>query len=176
MIKSIPEVHGTIAAIKTVINPRYLATERGYQGAFYCALRSSLEQMGILSEKCILEMEYQKSAKHGISQRPDIVFHIPTEISRASVRKNNFAVWALKLNASTTDARDDFDKLDEMCGELRYSLAIFVNIASSTTHLKLYRGKYHERIHAFSFLDREGSQIQHSYFENGGIENVWIDP
>lgn len=48
-----------------------------------------------MTNGAILEMEYQKSSRHGLGQRPDIVFHIPAEHSRESVQANNFAVWAL---------------------------------------------------------------------------------
>jgi hypothetical protein len=41
-------------------------------------------------------MEYQKSARQGLAQRPDIVFHIPAEVSGAAVTENNYEVWALK--------------------------------------------------------------------------------
>lgn len=126
------------------------------------------------SAKRILEMEYQKSAIHGLSQRPDIVFHIPRELSGDSVHHNNYAVWALKRDATSGEAVEDFDKLDEMCDVLKYPLAIFVNIASSKTRLDLYRGKFSERIHAFAFLDPKGSKIQYSYFDNGKIVNFAI--
>ena len=96
--------------------------------------------MRLLSAERILEMEYQKSARHGISQRPDIVFPIPAEISGVPVRDNNFAVWALKHLASLADAEEDFAKLDEMCDALNCLLATFVNVASSKTYLELYKG------------------------------------
>jgi hypothetical protein len=169
-----PVIEATIAAIEAVKNPRYFATERGYQGAFYCALRSALEQRRMLTSKRILEMEYQKSARHGLSQRPDIVFHIPTEISGGSVRDNNYAVWALKHNVSRSDALDDFSKLDGMCDILKYPLAIFLNVASSKTRLDLYHGQFTERIHAFAVSDPNGSEIHYSFFENGKIVDVAI--
>jgi hypothetical protein len=71
----LPEIEATIGAIRSVRNARYLATERGYQGAFYCTLRSELERMERLSAERILELEYQKTVgRHGTRQRPDIVF------------------------------------------------------------------------------------------------------
>src|SRR5690349_21340233 len=94
-------IDATISAIKNVRNPRFLATERGFHGAFYCALFSFLKKKGIITDRVILEMEYQKSTRHATKQRPDIILHIPREISGSkSTRTNNFAVWALKRRAS----------------------------------------------------------------------------
>lgn len=164
-----PEIEATINAIRILRDPRFLATERGYQGALYCAIRSELERMGLLTEHRILEMEYQKSARHRLSQRPDIVFHIPTEISGESVQKNNFAVWALKHSGSQIDAEDDFQKLEEMFEVLLYPVGIFVNIASRRTHLGHYTGQHKERIHAFAVPGMSRSKIIHSYFKNGEL-------
>jgi hypothetical protein len=166
---NIPEIRATVAAIRFVRNPRYLATERGYHGAFYCALRAFFDETGLLSENCILEMEYQKSARHDTSQRPDIVFHIPVEVSKGSVHDNNFAVWALKRDASFSDARGDYEKLDEMGATLRYPLIIFVNVHSSKTHLDAYCGNFRERIHAFAVPGPDEADIHYSYFKNGRI-------
>jgi len=139
-------IAATRAAIASVRNARYLATERGYHGAFYCALRTELERQGLLSQERILEMEYQKSRmRHGVIQRPDIIFHIPTEISQQPAARNNFAVWALKFRGSKSAAIEDFRNLDEMCERLCYPLAFFVNIASNKTHLEAYTGRYSDR-------------------------------
>ncbi len=73
-------------------------------------------------------MEYQKSFRHGMSQRPDIVLHVPAEDSGACVVDNNRAVWALKRHATQAGARADFEKLEEMFKRLRYPFGIFVNI------------------------------------------------
>jgi hypothetical protein len=53
-----------------------------------------------------------------LTQRPDIVLHVPAEESRAEIDENNFAVWALKRHASNARALSDFKKLDEMLGRL----------------------------------------------------------
>lgn len=102
-------IRATEAAIHQVGHPRFFATERGFHGRFYYALQTQLDQEGILTEGRILEMEYQKSGRHGLTQRPDIVLHVPAEPG-TSVQDNNFAVWALKFRASEGDARDDFRK------------------------------------------------------------------
>ena len=164
-----PEIDATIEAIASVRNPRFIATERGYHGALYCALRYALDRRSLLVGDCILEMEYQKSARHGLSQRPDIILHVPAELSGGSVRDNNRAVWALKRDASASDAHEDFDKLDEMCQVLRYSMAIFVNVASTRTHLDSYRGQFPERLHAFAITHQREFEMRHSFFADGKI-------
>lgn len=108
---------------------------------------TSLDRRGVLNEETVLEMEYQKSARHGTYQRPDIVLHKPTEVTRASVTQNNFAVWALKRRASIEAAREDFDKLDAMFSTLQYPLGIFINVDTRENCTNHYRGPYRERLH-----------------------------
>jgi hypothetical protein len=135
-------ISATDVALKAVAVPRFLRTERGFQGQFYCALQKALEQRGVLENGHILEMEYQKSARHGMYQRPDIVLHIPAEEASAEVYENNLAVWALKRHATEDAARDDFNKLDEMIERLRYSLGIFVNVDSTDHFAPSYVGAF----------------------------------
>src|SRR5271167_3840878 len=139
-------ISATDEALYAVSEPRFLRTERGFHGRFYCALQQALEKRGVLEGGRILEMEYQKSARHGMSQRPDIVLHIPAEESGAAVYENNAAVWALKRHATENDARTDFDKLDEMLGVLHYELGIFVNIDSGEDFAASYRGAFPDRV------------------------------
>jgi hypothetical protein len=82
----------TDEALRQVAEPRFLRTERGFQGRFYCALQKLLHENGLLPEGRILQMEYQKSARHNMHQRPDILLHVPAEESGAGVAENNFAV------------------------------------------------------------------------------------
>jgi len=138
----------TEAAIRAVDAERFFETERGFHGRFYCAVQEQLDQAGLIADGAILEMEYQKSSRHGILQRPDIVFHIPPEYSGASVRDNNFAVWALKRRASLADALADFDLLDEMFEALRYPVGFFLNIDSLHTMRQHYNGRYGDRVSA----------------------------
>lgn len=124
-------IAATDAALLAVTEDRFLQTERGYQGRFYCALQVELDRYGLLKEPTILEMEYQKSARrHRIRQRPDIILHIPAEIT-GSVTVGNLAVWALKRRASAKDAADDYEKLEEMHRSLNYPWGCFVNIDST---------------------------------------------
>jgi hypothetical protein len=67
---------------------------------------------------------------HGTRQRPDIILHIPTEVSRAAVNENNYAVWALKLQANQSKAKEDYSKLNEMFSVLNYQNGFFINIDS----------------------------------------------
>jgi hypothetical protein len=138
----------TEAAIRMVNAKRFFQTERGFHGRFYCALQEQLAQAGFIADGAILEMEYQKSSRHDIRQRPDIVFHIPAEDSGASVRENNFAVWALKHRASLADASEDFDRLDEMFDALRYPIGFFLNIDSTDTMRQHYKGRNGDRLSA----------------------------
>ncbi|MCJ7545794.1 MAG: hypothetical protein MUP30_03035 [Deltaproteobacteria bacterium] len=139
-------VTATDEALRNVAIPRFLRTERGFQGRFYCALQQILEERGLLQSGYILEMEYQKSARHGMSQRPDIVLHVPAEVSGARVSENNLAVWALKRRATSAEAHDDFVKLDEMFEILCYPLGIFVNIDAMDHFSDSYNGKFSDRL------------------------------
>jgi uracil-DNA glycosylase len=139
-------VAATDEALRQVAEPRFLRTERGFQGQFYCALQRVLEARGVLQGGLILEMEYQKSARHGMSQRPDIVLHVPAEDSGAGVAGNNFAVWALKRRTTPSRAGDDFARLDEMFEMLCYPLGIFVNIDARDHLAWCYDGKFPERL------------------------------
>jgi hypothetical protein len=153
-------IEATIEALRSVSEPRFFRTERGYHGRFYCALQASLDRRGVLQDGIILEMEYQKSTRHEMTQRPDIILHIPAEESGFSVRHNNFAVFALKLRASADDAVADFYKLDEMCDLLDYPLAVFINIDSEQHCREHYVGHYPDRLRTFAVrLDRGGPAI-----------------
>ncbi len=136
----------THEALSIPFEPRFYRTERGYQGRLYSALQERFNKRGVVDGRTILELEYQKSPHHGTTQRPDVVLHVPAEHSGASVRSNNFAVWALKRKASEGDALADFDKLDLMFSQLDYRIGIFVNIGIDRHFLDRYRGGYSERL------------------------------
>lgn len=109
----------------------------------------------------MLEMEYQKSARHGTYQRPDVILYVPAEVRGADVRENNIAVWALKRRASIQDAADDFGKLNAMFEALRYSLGFFINIDAQHTRISTYAGNYPDRVHAIAArLTAEGVQVR----------------
>jgi hypothetical protein len=166
-------IQATVNALKSLTPERFFQTERGYQGRFYCNLQKELDDAKILNDQTILEMEYQKSARHGISQRPDIVLHIPAEASGAKRDENNFAVFALKRKASETDADDDFQKLNEMFNHLKYPLGIFINISSDRVLTEIYYGDYPERIHSFAVWLENGSvNINYSFWNGETFEKV----
>ena len=85
-----------------------------------------------------------------MTQRPDIVLHVPAEDSGLNVAEQNIAVFALKLRATRDEAKADFAKLEEMCSVLNYQLAVFINIDSTKHFGELYSGAHIPRIHAFA--------------------------
>jgi hypothetical protein len=169
-------IDATIVALKLVRNVRYFRTERGYQGEFFCNLKMALFERGIIIDDLILEMEYQKTRdQHYTGQRPDIILHIPTELSGATVHENNVSVWALKRRATIREAQSDFDKLDEMFETLDYDLGFFINIDSDFHCLELYEGNFKNRLFAFAVrLERNKPFIKHAYFSNGKVKEEKI--
>ncbi len=159
----------TLKAVSLVRNPRYFRTERGYQGAFLAALGNELTAAGVVGHGVIPEEEYQKTfGRHGITDRPDIIVHIPTAPSSDSVRTGNLAVYALKLQASADDAKDDFDKIDRIISHLNYAQAFFININSSESYLAEYSGPFNKKIHFISVLpDGSALRVKHGYFLRG---------
>jgi len=139
-------IAATDEALLHVAEPRFMRSERGFQGRFYCALQRGLERRGLLRWGRILEMEYQKSGRHGMTKRPDIILHIPAEDSGGRVTQNNFAVWALKRHATEGEAREDFAKLDDMFSLLCYPLGFFVNIDAKKHMAASYCGAFPERV------------------------------
>ena len=152
----------TDQALRQVGESRFWRTERGFHGRFYCALQKVLDEEGLLPSGHILEMEYQKSARHGISQRPDIVLHMPVEKSGASETEHNFAVWALKRQATPEEAKEDFDKLDEMFQRLCYLLGVFVNIDPKGHAVFPYCGKFSDRLYMAA-----------AWLEGMAVETFW---
>lgn len=149
-------IEATIQAVCSIANPRLFKTERGYQGEFYCKLQHILKTKNIVNGVCILEMEYQKASRHGTRQRPDILLHVPTELSKAKVTENNYAMWALKLMADSKQANDDYEKLGIMMKRLKYPLGFFINIATKAHHLEQYRGHFPGRIIAIAVSLHKG--------------------
>ena len=153
-----------VEALRGVTAPRFFRSERGYHGRLYCTLQEALDRRGILKDGLILEMEYQKGARHRMTQRPDIILHVPAEESMAAVHENNVAVLALKRRASRDDALEDFAKLDEMCGILGYLLAVFVNVDSRDHHLQHYAGPFGDRLHGFAVRPDDGAlRVRHAW-------------
>jgi hypothetical protein len=139
-------IDATEKAIKAVGATRFFQTERGFHGRFYCALYCELERAHLTSNGAILEMEYQKSSRHSLNQRPDIILHVPAEHELADVTANNVAVWALKRHATAKSASEDFSKLDQMFDTLRYCFGFFINIDSIHPMCNYYNGAYRSRL------------------------------
>ena len=133
-------------ALSQIKHPRFFSTERGYQGLFAHKLQTVLEQNELLIDPWILEQEYPKRLQHGTRQRPDIILHIPAEVTGDELDRNNLAVWALKLRADEARALDDFRKLDEMISILRYRYAFFINIDGDDTHAQYYSCRFKSKI------------------------------
>ncbi|MES2181534.1 MAG: hypothetical protein V4493_05490 [Pseudomonadota bacterium] len=124
--------------------------------------QQQLDKEGLLVDGAILEMEYQKSARHGMGQRPDIIFHIPVEHSNAVVSANNYAVWALKRRASIEDALADFDKLNQMFNYLHYPIGFFINIDTKDPMQHYYSGEYQKQLFSVAVC-----------LDNSKIETYW---
>ena len=168
-------INATIQSLRSVKNPRLFRTERGFQGEFSYSLQNILREQGVVDSRCILEMEHQKSVRHGTQQRPDIILHVPVEVSKTNVTKNNYAVWALKRNASVRSATEDFEKLNEMFFRLKYSIGFFINIDSGSHHLDNYSGDFRDRIFAFAVqLNQSDVAIKMAYFEGNNVIEIEI--
>ena len=159
----------TTEALKIFSHKRFYSAERGYQGKFYQLLHNVLDEAKILNDEIILEQEYQKSARHHLpeDQRPDIVLHVPAEFHNLQVTEGNFAVFALKRQATKAEARDDFRKLNHMFEHLKYPLGIFININSNLHRLELYEGNYKKNIHSFAvWLEDDEVKVIHAFWRD----------
>jgi hypothetical protein len=130
-----------------ITSPRFYRNERGYAAELNRLIRPRLEQSGLMISGRITEIEAQKRRKvHKTRQRPDLILHIPVETSGAMPNMNNVVVWAFKVNATKSEAKSDFKKLDEMFSHLHYPLGFFVNIAGTEDMLEEYNGNFNERL------------------------------
>ena len=151
-------IQSTIEAMANIRNTRFYKSERGYQGEFHRLIASLLNIEGLENDGIILENEYQKRLIiHRTRQRPDLIMHIPREITNDSPDENNITVWAFKIQSNLDNALNDFAKLEEMFEYLNYSYGIFINISSSDNFLSHYSGQYNDRI--FSFATKIRSDV-----------------
>lgn len=144
-------------ALQSVTTPRFYETERGFQGELLVALRRTLPQ-DFLPARAIIEQEYQKLLRsHGLAIRPDIIIHEPFDSSRHhSPDEGNLAVMELKRAATAKSAAADIESLVQMIEILRYSLAVFINIASVDTHADVVPTGWRDRIACFAVSLRDG--------------------
>lgn len=85
-------------------------------------------------------------------------------------RVGNLAVFALKLRATPTEARQDFAALDAMFRALNYPLGAFINIGNDRTHAELYQGAYPGRIHMFAVWQIDGrTRVRHERHHDGHV-------
>jgi hypothetical protein len=169
------EIDITIAAIKHIKRLRYYDSERAFVTELYRHLHEA-NLLSLFPEQTLIETEVQKSEKKhfGLTQRPDMVVHIPIEEGVTQhAYEGNFIAYAFKVEANEAKAQEDFAKFDEMFNKLRYPLGIFINIGGyPDSLLHHYRGNYRDRIHELSirFIGNK-VDVQHSYFENGVIHH-----
>ena len=147
-------------SLEAVVNPRFYATERGFQGEFGAELKSRLSDLEI--DGAIVEHEYQKRIdNHGFRIRPDIIIHIPFEGSEYSTREEgNFVVIELKHQANEEKALSDYEHLSSMCKTLNYPLGVFININAKKTYFNKYNDPLKKQLRAFSVhLDETGTVV-----------------
>jgi hypothetical protein len=138
------------AALASIVEPRFFATERGFQGA----LLSELHRRVLLVVGTVIEQEYQKRLLiHGISQRPDIIIHEPFDPSlHREPSEGNYAVMEIKRRSTERHARLDFEKLRVMIEVLDYPLAVFINIDSTDTYVEVSPPELREHLVCFAVI------------------------
>jgi hypothetical protein len=149
----------TLEGLTEITNPRFYVTERGFAARLYVAVHNRLQAAGMLNDGRILEMEYQKGQnRHGITQRPDFIYHIPVEYSHAARDVNNYAVWAFKRWGGYDEAMSDFGKLCQMFGEMNYPLGFFINVGSDDDWMDYFPPDYRNRMVGIAVW-QEGNDI-----------------
>lgn len=164
----INEVINTLRSIKI---PRYYKSERGFQTEFYRILSNQLEDKPIFPEHTILEAEVQKRnlEHYGVTQRPDLLIHIPIETGiTENSNENNFVNFAFKLSGNERASVEDYEKLEQMFSILNYEMGIFINIGRyPEIFLNNYEGNFKDRIHELSIGQDDGIiKIMHAFFKN----------
>lgn len=147
-------------ALESIREPRFYATERGFQGELLTALRNRLDGAELPGEP-IVEQEYQKTLPlHGVNFRPDVIVHIPFERGRVERRdQGNFVAMELKLRSTENEANADFAKLVQMREVLGYPLTIFINIDSDETHAAQRPAAIADHTVCFAVLLEHGNPV-----------------
>jgi len=157
----------------TLTNERYWKSERAFQSEFYCILKEQCGVKNLFPKDAIFETEYQKRLDlHNLRRRPDLIVHIPTEMTNADVRENNYLVVQFKVKATLRKAIADFKKINELIAKLNYPMGVFINVDSEgKAFLGTYsKGEYKEKIHELSvYIKYEEIVIRHDYYSNGNI-------
>lgn len=154
--------------LRSIEEPRFFDTERGYQGALLAELQQQLAMHPIWPGEPVVEQEYQKRAgEYGLRLRPDIIVHIPFDRrTLQNRRQGNYAVLQLKLRGNLGDALNDYCKLALMCTVLNYGLGVFINIDSESTYFDDYKGDARDKLYAFAVQLRDRHV---SIYESGDV-------
>jgi hypothetical protein len=59
-------------------------------------------------------------------------------------------VVELKVRASETEAREDYEKLATMCDKLKYPLGVFINIDATTARREVHVGSQQDKLFGFA--------------------------
>ncbi len=167
-------INRTITALRLISTLRYFRTERGFVAEFYHQLTEQLKNSNLFPQHTILEIEVQKkqALHYGVTQRPDLLIHIPIETGLTkNANENNFVVYAFKLGGNPAEVKSDYNKLEQMLDRLNYELGVFINIgAYPKIYLDTYNGNYQARIHEISIIKQnEKLFIKHAYFNDGQL-------
>ena len=108
----------------------------------------------------MLEMEYQKSrSEHDGRKRPDILLHIPVEISGARPNQNNFVVWALKREGKVRGIKKEIINFHYMFNTLNYQFGIFLNINSDNSFKEKFEKQFQGKVISFAVKLENGIPI-----------------
>lgn len=159
-----PVIEIILTAVRSISNPRFYETERGFQGELDGLLSASLRN-NVGPRDAIVEQEAQKTLRnHGIRRRPDIIIHCPTQ-EGGNRRVGNYVVILLKRRGSENAARKDFLALDEIIDALDYPLGVFINIDSTHTYSGVHDGRFAGRLHFVAVsLGPHGVVVAHDHF------------
>ena len=128
-------------ALEAITEPRFFATERGFQGELLAGLRARLHEAYFPGDP-VVEQEYQKRMReHDIRIRPDLIVHIPFERDLTRVRRaGNFV--AVEIKRDINDVPAAFENLAVIERALDYALTVLVMVNSPDTRRRAVPGGY----------------------------------
>ena len=119
-------------ALEAITEPRFFATERGFQGELLAGLRARLHEAYFPGDP-VVEQEYQKRMReHDIRIRPDLIVHIPFERDLTRVRRDGNFV-AVEIKRDINDVPAAFENLAVIERALDYALTVLVMVNSPDT-------------------------------------------
>jgi hypothetical protein len=147
-----------LEALKSITEPRFFETERGYQGELLAMLRPRLANADFPGDP-IIEQEYQKRfSDHGITIRPDLLIHIPFGRGKTEDRKHGNFV-AVEIKRRSADVKEAFESLQMISKALEYKLTVFINIDSDETHADLCPASIAQRTVCFAVRLQDGTPM-----------------